>query len=494
MRTISPNLKKTLFLKFPNFYLFIFLSPFLKFSIFSKILFTNVHLRHGARSSLMKIGELGYDFLGQKWAHKGDLTPVGMRMLYLNGLKHRERYKNLISEDYYDSHEILVYSTSVNRTMQSASTYLSGLYSNIKNPKLSSIQEQISFPPGEITSKMEKEVNNLNRNVIPDGIQTIPIRNFQYIDHFFLLHDPPTVSNCKPIGENRAKRINGEKISKVKENFYSKYGKKIQKFYEDKVKGYNENIFNKKNIYPFCDHFISNKINGTDLSFLNEYDINIKEMSNDCYIIMEVYLKEIVGGSKEIVMMSESPSMRQIITWMEKRINLDLLGRGDESVVGSPKYTVWSGHDTSTCANEMFMHYTFGTKFIYPKFGSSILFELHKNEKFIKNKNNEKEDRVYVVKYFVNDELLFEMEFFKFKNIVIEKLWSNEQIDDYCQFTINNYSTYIKKRNKYLVVIGTIGIILVVSLFANVKLCVKLKQLRTNKLKNFNEYELKEDK
>ena len=64
-----------------------------------------------------------------------------MRQIYLAGIKNRERYKDFLCEVYNNSKEILIYSTKMNRTIQSANCYLSGLFSNIIPPKIKKEQE-----------------------------------------------------------------------------------------------------------------------------------------------------------------------------------------------------------------------------------------------------------------------------------------------------------------------------------------------------------------
>ncbi len=58
---------------------------------FQRLLFVNVHFRHGARSSLFLIDKQNRDLLGQEWEKRGILTPKGKRQVFLNGIKHRER-------------------------------------------------------------------------------------------------------------------------------------------------------------------------------------------------------------------------------------------------------------------------------------------------------------------------------------------------------------------------------------------------------------------
>ena len=48
----------------------------------SKLLFVNVHFRHGARGSLFLDRKKGYDLLGMKWKKRGMLTPKGKRQVF----------------------------------------------------------------------------------------------------------------------------------------------------------------------------------------------------------------------------------------------------------------------------------------------------------------------------------------------------------------------------------------------------------------------------
>ena len=458
---------------FYNFLFILFIE-----NIFSKILFTNIHFRHGARSSVMKVDKQGYDFLGKKWENVGELTPLGIRQLYLNGIKHRERYKNFLSQE-YNSKEILIYSTKVNRTIQSANCYLSGLFSNIQPPKIKLEQEIKSFPPGQITEKMKEISQNLNYYAIPKGIQTIPIKLFDKSEHFFLLHDLSYISDCKAIDTVQENHINSNKTIQLINEFKNIFGNKIEKFFMD-IKN-KEFIFDFYYINSFCDHLISNILELSDLSILEKYNININELNEFCEKIVQYNLEEIECGNKDIVFMSLSPTMRQLFIWMDNRIKLDKEGKSDQLIGISSKYTIWSAHDSSLAANEMFFKYVFGTKFINPIFGSTIIIELHKNET---NKNNS-----YYIQYFVNDELLLEIDYNIFKDNIKKYLWTEKEINQFCKF--DDLSEYKFIINKYRVYLLLTVVLLLISIYLNCTFFFKLKQ--SNKNKNIhNEYELKE--
>ena len=64
---------------------------------------------------------------------------------------------------------------------------------------------------------------------------------------------------------------------------------------------------------------------------------------------------------------------------MDNRIKSDEEGKDELYINVSPKYTIWSAHDSSLAANEMFFKYIFGIKFIKPIVGSTVIIEFHKN-------------------------------------------------------------------------------------------------------------------
>ena len=90
-----------------------------------RLVFLYAHYRHGARAPLA-INDSFYDRFGEYWDNPGELTGLGQRMLYILGLKNREKYikqEKFLSEK-FDPHEIYIHSTNYNRTMESGSSYL----------------------------------------------------------------------------------------------------------------------------------------------------------------------------------------------------------------------------------------------------------------------------------------------------------------------------------------------------------------------------------
>jgi hypothetical protein len=288
---------------------------------------------------------------------------------------------------------------------------------------------------------MRDIAKDLNGLAIPEGIQTIPIKIFNKNDHFFLLHDLSYISDCLTIDEIQEKHIKSNKTIMIINEFKNKFGEKINIFFKDKNK---EFIFNFNYINSFCDHLLSNILDNSDLSNLAKYGLNIQELNDYCQIILQYNLEEIECGDKDVIIMSLSPTMRQLLLWMDNRIKLNEEGKDELYINDSPKYTVWSAHDSSLAANEIFFKYIFGTKFINPIVGSTVIIELHKNES--------KQNNTYYIQYFVNDELLLEIEYKLFKMNILKYLWSEYNINKFCRFS--EASDYESKIYIYQVILA----------------------------------------
>jgi hypothetical protein len=103
-------------------------------------------------------------------------------MEYILGLRNSQRYitgnKYQFLSEQYDPHEILVYSTNVNRTILSITSQLQGLYPMYSRSGYNLTQEQIdvSIPPINISyDEIQKEIENLNSSALPNFMTVIPI-------------------------------------------------------------------------------------------------------------------------------------------------------------------------------------------------------------------------------------------------------------------------------------------------------------------------------
>jgi hypothetical protein len=80
----------------------------------------------------------------------GQITPMGMRMLYLRGLENRRRYvdkRDFLNES-YKADEIEIFSSEEGRVQRSAMSYFMGLYPPNKGASEMSQEEiEAAMPP-----------------------------------------------------------------------------------------------------------------------------------------------------------------------------------------------------------------------------------------------------------------------------------------------------------------------------------------------------------
>ena len=425
-----------------------------------KLLFVNVHFRHGARGALYLIDKEGNDMFLHKWKKRGMLTAKGKRQVFLNGIKHRERYLDFLSKEYSED-EIKAYSTDSYRAISSLECYLNGLYDNIDSNENIINDKLTIYPKGNITENMKNKVNQLGIYGIPKDNHIIPINIFQKSEHSFVLHEPGKISDCQSITNLRKNMLSEKSFKELFEKFNNKFGEKLQNFFKSKNITNFEYKYDKINL--LCDSFYCDMTDNRDMSTLEKEGIKLEELNEFCMNILSFVQKDVIAGNNDIVMMSQTPPVKKLIKWIDERIKLDKEGKTDEIIGGAPKFTIWSGHDSSISTFQMFMSNIFGTKWNFPVFSSSIIIELHKNIDVNVNKNN------YELLYYVNDELLLKIDYYKFKKEVNEYFWSDEEIERFCNFSIINVEKMNKIIKKYKWIIVILTLAFCISIFLNIR-------------------------
>ena len=439
-----------------NFFIFLYILLLSN----SKLLFTNIHFRHGSRGSILLIDEEGKDLLGQKWKRRGMLTPKGKKQSFMNGIKHRERYSDFLGKEYIEF-DLQPYSTDSYRAISSLESYLNGLFYDCNSEENYISDGETLFPPGNITQKMKNIGQKLGNNALPPDSQVIPMNIFQKAEHKFVLHEPEKISDCQPIRKIRKEIKLRNKYKEIVNEFKLKYGKSLENYFtENNIKRQFNYSFDE--IHLFCDTLYCDLNDNRNISIPG---INMDKLVESCNHILYTGQFDFVTPNREVVMMSQTPPIQKLMKWMENRIDLDLKGQSEKIKMGSPRYTIWSGHDSSLSSIQMFMKYIFGTKLSFPTFSFTIIFELHKNES-----DN------YELRYIVNDEILIKIDYYEFKNKVTKYLWTEEQISNFGHFSIINAEIMNKSIKKYLMIIVILVIILSLSVFINVWHCIRNRE------------------
>lgn len=394
----------------------------------SEVIFVFEHFRHGARGPGYKLTEIFQEYTdeyGIKWKGNGELTPIGLRMAYILGVRNRHRYSNLLSS-LFNPKEILVFSTTLSRTIMSAQAQLQGMFPPKTGIELTVKEREKALPPNNLTHKMKKEIEELGFDPVPDRVQIIPIHDFNEKEIFLLI---TSTKVCPFLGKVKQKLTENPEFQKIYQHFNQTYGPQLMKFFNKTNPDF---LFNYTLIFSLSDVFISDYDNGRNLSSLERVGINLEQYYQSCLDAKSFYLFNSYS-SEQLGPLAVSPSMRKIIEWMEKRIYRDIKGN-DKQKYEEPKFVMYSGHDMTLAPFQLFMKVAFGiTQLTYPHFSSNLFYEIHRKDNITDRPLTIND---YHVEYSMNGQLLLNITFVLFRRIAEKHIWSEENIQSFCQVPI----------------------------------------------------------
>jgi len=459
---------------FNIFFLFIIVS-IIGFSKNEKMIFAETLSRHGARAPL-KLNEEGLDIFGSKWTTPGELTPIGKRMEYILGLINRNRYitkYKLISEK-YNPHELIVYSSDINRTLESMTSQIQGFYpmSPDIGDKISVDQYNASFPPIKVDMKdIEDEMKSLNDSALPNYMTVIPI-------HFITLKNttPGCAERVKYFNEKNTKEI--PILKNFIEEFHKNYSEKLNNFY-GKPK---ESKFDFSFINAIFDALMADYTEGRNISsYFNTNEIEENDFFSRCIDVLSMNFRDYIFGdnNNEVILFYNSPIMREMINYMERRIEDDIKGEPslkNYSDYSRPKMVLILGHDTTLSAHQLFFIKFFDLSiesYEYPTYSSQISYEITRedDDKF----TSEKKLSDYKVSYYFNNNLIFNMTFDRFKEKIEKVIWNSEQMNNFCSIdknVENNEENESLDTGLFLII--TLGFIILLLVIIIIILIIKL--------------------
>ena len=391
-----------------------------------KLLFVWEHFRHGARGPYIAVDPVtNLDFIGEKWDGVGELTPLGMRMLYLLGISNKKKYSNFLSKT-YNPNELYIISTNVNRTIISVNSFLKGFYDNNTSVNLTRKQiDRSTILNYNYSEKINSKVSELGNNAIARGENMIPVHIFDKSKLEFGLYD---LSNCPGIEIYKKKNQNSEKVINIYEELIRNTNDTFGEYIFDFMNISDEPRYlwnkNKTNNYYLADTFFSNYFDGREMEKIKETGIDMdafyQNSLNVTYI--DTYYSEFGIPSTETVYITSSPMLRNLLNYIDLRINLEKQNKSDEIIPNAPKFVILSGHDTSIAPIDIFMQSEFGVEFDKATYASSQIFELWKNGTTGK----------YSIHYLFNQEEKAVFDFETFKEKVLNRIYSPEQIRKIC--------------------------------------------------------------
>ena len=382
------------------------------------------HFRHGARSPCNGKFVNNKDELGGTWKNYGFLSKVGIKQHFLLGLKNRKKYDNFISNE-YNPKELKIFCSFYDRTMMSAQAQLLGFYNNKMN--FNDIKQNDDII-GE-----EKTLNKMNLSSIIPPINIIGQFQFENNDELEMvfsekfkcpLHSKMIKKNLKEL--HTIKSFN--KINNIQKQFNEKYSSILSK--EFKVKNYTEDYFG---MIKFCDIFITYYFDDGNNNLIlknleKKYNFfKSNEVLNICYdFFSEKFFKvEGTAYAEESTILLMSKSMKNIVNYMEKRIN-----KKNQKYIGydAPKFIMLSGHDDTLTQMQLFFHKFFSVNTEWVPFASTQVLELRKY------------GNSFYVELYYNDKLKMNITFKQFSQRVKNVIMTEKEINERCYgFTNSEY-------------------------------------------------------
>ena len=167
---------------------------------------------------------------------------------------------------------------------------------------------------------------------------------------------------------------------------------------------------------------------------------------------------------------------------MDKRIQNDIkkYKNPDDDVdknlddYSNPKMLMISGHDTTISCFEVFLFIAFDKNinelYRYPEFASQISFEVvRKNE----TKGETEDD--YLINYYFDDDLIFNISVPEFKKKVKEHIWDDKKINNFCGYNNEGETPNINNDDYNLMIIFLIisNSLTLIFLISTIVLCIK---------------------
>ena len=382
-----------------------------------KLIFVWEHFRHGARGPYIAVDpKTNLDFIGEKWDGTGEITPLGMRMLYLLGISNKKKYSKFLSQS-FNPNELFIISTNVNRTITSVDSFLKGFYNNKTSINMSQTQiERSNILNSNYSDKINLKIKELENKSLENGENTIPVHIFDREKLEFGLYD---LSNCPGIDIYKKKNQNSEKVKNIYEEIIRHTNETFGQYIFDFMKVSDPlYLWNKTNNYYLADTFFSDYFDNREMKNIRETHIDMEAFYHNSLNVtyIDTYYSEFGIPSTETVYITASPILRNLLNYIYLRIDLDKNGKTDDIIPNSPRFVILSGHDTSLAPIDIFMESEFGVEFKMATYASSQTFELWKNGTTGK----------YSIHYLFNQEEKGVYDFDTFKNKEINEIYNNK--------------------------------------------------------------------
>jgi hypothetical protein len=416
------------------------------------------------------------DVFQNYWPHSSELTNIGIRQIYLLGINDKYLYHNdskLIS-DTFNPKEILIKSSNISYTIQSAYAYLHGIYppgkgQNFQNGNISSylFSNFKNLNPKD-TIKINETINALNiyNTAIQSGVNIAPVYIFDKYEFQFNNNE-----NCPHYVEMKTKSEENNKenfIAQIYNEFNNSYGDLFRNYFNKSEEFFQE----PKNLMLYLKTYVLDyliKGNDSSLSFNKNKSFTFDHLYNLSMNLIHEYYLNFEYDEEILYQITSSPILNSLFHYSDLRIEYIKDGKKDKIDSNIPKFVVYSGEISDLYALKKYLNETLYVEINdYTNFSSSINFEVYV------------ENNVNKINISYDGNLVLNEKYEDFKNKI--SLLSEENITKFCKTSDNNDNEIKKKYTNYNVyLIWIFWIIIIIGLFS-IFLKIKSYNELTNKI------------
>lgn len=385
--------------------------------------------------SPFELDSLNEDLFGERWEEPGELTPSGMRQMYILGHRDQLSYGELLSKQ-YNPNEIKMRSAYYNDTFVQAQSYFSGLFPYLTGPNLSGYQRNVAYPPqGKLGyGNFDQELFGpaaLPNNNNPANFEITSDVEFK----FGFIYG--TESYCKPIIKLNAENIklNSTRaiLSQIKDRFGSQLKEALRLPSLDSLNDFDL-------VYTIMEQFLQGfnvrKLHkrltdvGIDLSELNRTAIQFMNYSD-----YEVYNNHPNEDDLKVNYVF-STYANEMQHFFDLKLDLDVKGLEYNKENLPPKITL--NHVPKSVISSMLkaLNIHLKTKIDYVKYASSLYFEFTRPDNLDNTKLGYND---YFVNIYLNDERLITVNYNTLREI-FDDAWSERRVRWNCD--LNPFETW----------------------------------------------------
>ena len=182
----------------------------------------------------------------------------------------------------------------------------------------------------------------------------------------------------------------------------------------------------------FCDDPDLRKFEYMKKTYSDDIVISLRNYSKT-FLDMDYFGTNFPESQSEIGIVSHSKTFKSLLSWMEKAI--DAFENNSNNYI---KYVIFSAHDSTIGALESFIRLVFEKEMDSCTFADSRYFELYIDDK----------DANLKVRYLKGDSTTkLNIDYYEFKEIINQRIWSDEKISEFCQIEDNKKKDKGNKNN-----------------------------------------------